>query len=101
MIKKYEPLKNKIKLYPKWIEKQIEEENLIKFEKINPDNPPLLKETVYVTKIYLLLIKKFRNDIKQAVEGLKKEITKFQTQNPAFDTWVYSEVMKLIDKWFE
>jgi len=67
-------LKNKIKAYPKWIEKQIEEKNLIKFEKINPDNPPLLKETVYVTKIYSLLIKKFRNDIKQAVEGLKKEI---------------------------
>ena len=95
----FEPLKNKIKSYPRWIEKQIEEKNLIKFEKINLDNPPLLKETVYITEMKLKTNCLFYHHdgmclytgkdfdcencefyalnpavVKQKIEGLKKEI---------------------------
>jgi len=40
-------------------------------------------------------------NVKSAVEGLKKDISKFRTKNPCFDAWIYSEIMTLIHKWFE
>ena len=42
-----------------------------------------------------------KNDVKSAVNGLKKDIDKFRTKNPCFDAWIYSEIMTLIHKWFE
>jgi len=39
--------------------------------------------------------------VRQKIEGLKKDISKFRTQNPCFDAWIYSEIMTLIHKWFE
>jgi len=42
-----------------------------------------------------------RQRIKFAVEGLKNELEDFKDKNPSLDTWVYSEIVKFIDKWFE
>jgi len=41
------------------------------------------------------------DNVKSAVNGLKKDISKFRTKNPCFDAWIYSEIMTLIHKWFE
>jgi len=41
------------------------------------------------------------SSVKSAVEGLKQELTSFMEKNPAFETWVYRRVMKIIDKWLQ
>jgi len=40
-------------------------------------------------------------DVKSAVEGLKNELKDFKDKNPSLDTWVHSEILRMIDKWFK
>ena len=52
-----------------WLEKQIEKrDDLIIRKKINPSNPPLFKEIVYITKIRDILIDEIKQRLKSACE---------------------------------
>ena len=52
-----------------WLEKQIEKRNdMIKYERINPNAPPLRKEIVFITKIRDVLVDEIKQRIKSACE---------------------------------
>jgi len=52
-----------------WLEKQIEtRDDLIIRKKINPANPPLFKEIVYITRIRDILIDEIKQRLKSACE---------------------------------
>ena len=54
---------------PEWLEKQLEKRSdLIKYEKIDASNPPLLKETVFITRIRDVLINEIKQRIRVACE---------------------------------
>ena len=55
----------------------------------------------YLKKKFNKLVKEITQRLKSAVEGLKDELEDFKDKNPSLDTWVYSEILRMIDKWFK
>ena len=72
---------------PEWLEKQLEKRSdLIKYEKIDASNPPLLKETVFITRIRDILI----NEIKQRVRAACEFYLKYKDKPALFSEEQFS-----------
>ena len=71
-----------------WLEKQIEKrDDLIIRKKINPSNPPLFKEIVYITRIRDILIDEIKQRLKSACEfwlKYKDKPEKFLDEHPEY-----------------
>jgi len=72
---------------PEWLEEQIEKRSdLIKYEKIDASNPPLLKETVFITRIRDVLI----NEIKQRIRAACEFYLKYKDKPALFSEEQFS-----------
>ena len=72
---------------PEWLEKQLEKRSdLIKYEKIDVSNPPLLKETVFITRIRDVLI----NEIKQRIRAACEFYLKYKDKPALFSEEQFS-----------
>jgi len=76
---------------PEWLEKQLEKRSdLIKYEKIDASNPPLLKETVFITRIRDVLI----NEIKQRVRTACEFYLKYKDKPALFSEEQFSIIWR-------
>ena len=64
-------------------------------EELNKRQPHDLQTEIDIFKEII------KQRLKSAVEGLKDELEDFKDKNPSLDTWVYSEILRMIDKWFK